>query len=272
MLLLVKWSLDHTTKYACFLLNSTYARLSLTSSGDKNTNVLYTTRMRTNNKHPFFAGIFFLISDITSIIALVLYQPLLKHSDFITNPAASNSPILWGAFLEILLALSVTGTAIALYPSLKKRHEALSIAYVIGRALEATIILLGVLSLLSVTTLKNTGLVSINNTNALHSITSFAIALHDWTFLIGPNIILSVNAFILGCILYRTKQIPRFIALLALIDGPILFVSGIAILFGAYSQTSTFAGILALPMLIFEVSFAVWLMTRGDLLLKNQEQ
>jgi hypothetical protein len=210
------------------------------------------------------AGILFLISDVTSIIGLALYQPLLKHTDFATSTGANTNSILAGAFMEILLAISVAGTAIALYPVLKKQNESLALGYVIGRAAEATIITVGILSLLTVLTLRSGYLVNVAaDTGTYITITSALVALHDWTFLFGPNIILAINATILGYVLYKSKLVPRAIALLALIDGPILFLSGISVLFGAYSQTSPFAALLALPMLAFEVSFALYLILRG---------
>lgn len=164
--------------------------------------------------------------------------------------------------MELLLAISVAGTAISLYPVLKKQSESLALGYVIGRAAEATIITVGIISLLAIVTLQ--GALAPNvDAGTYQAVSRALVAVHDWTFLFGPNIILAVNASMLGYVLYRSKLVPRAISVLAMVDGPILFVSGIAILFGAYSQTSSFAAVLALPMFLFEVSFALYLLFKG---------
>jgi hypothetical protein len=106
-------------------------------------------------------------------------------------------------------------------------------------------------------------LTSSANPSVYEAIGKAFVGLHDWTFLFGPNIILSLNATILGYLLYTSKLVPRAIALLALIDCPILFVSGIAIMFGLYEQASPFPIILAFPMLVFEVWLAIRLIIKG---------
>lgn len=208
-------------------------------------------------------ALFFLISDVFSIIALGLYQPLLNNPSYITSSNTNNSQIVLGAFFELLVAISVAGTAITLYPVLKKQNLTLSLAYVIGRAAEAMLITIGLMSLLTLLTLQHSFLLTAENASIYQTIEKAFVALHDWTFLLGPNIILSINATVLGYLLYKSRVVPRQIALLALVDGPILFVSGILILFGVYKQVSVTAAILAFPMLLFEVSFSLWLLTKG---------
>lgn len=220
-------------------------------------------RMDRLRKHAIAAGVFFLLTDITSIVALLVYEPLTQHADFVTSATANDFPIRLGAFLEILLAVGVIGTALALYPILKKRNQAMALAYVAGRTWEAGLITLGILSLLVVLTLRLGFVPSQDDAATYTAISRSLIALHDWTFLFGPYVVLSLNATILGYLLVSSRLVPRWIGLLALIDGPLLFASSVAMLFGAYAPTSPFAIALALPMLAFEVSVAVWLIVKG---------
>jgi Domain of unknown function (DUF4386) len=208
-------------------------------------------------------GVLFLVSDVASIVALLLFQPLLKHADFVTSAGTHTTGILWGAFFEILTALAVAGTAIALYPVLKKQNNSMALGYVILRALEATMILVGLLSVLAVVTLRQDFLTSGANGTTYQAISQALVAVKDWTFIFGPNIILGINATVLGYLLYKSKVVPKTIALLAYIDGPFIFASAIVVLLGVYKQQSPVQAIVALPMLVFEVSFSVRLITKG---------
>jgi len=210
-----------------------------------------------------WTGIFFLIPDIASIPALILFQPLLRHDDFITSSSANETQILVGVFLEILVALAVAGTALTLYPVLKKQNQPMALGYVVLRAMEATVIMVGILSLLAVLTLRQDFLATNADPSVYQAIGKALVAVKDWTFTFGPGIILPVNATLLGYLLLKSKVVPRAIALIALIDGPILLVSGIAFLFGAYEQYSPLPALLAMPMLVFEVWFSVRLITKG---------
>jgi hypothetical protein len=118
---------------------------------------------------------------------VLLYLPLLQHADFITSSSVNETQILVGAFLEILLAVSVAGTAITLYPLLKKQNQGMALGYVIGRAMEATIITVGIISLLIVLTLRQDFLTSSANPSVYEAIGKAFVGLHDWTFLFGQT-------------------------------------------------------------------------------------
>lgn len=227
-----------------------------------NTHATSSTPARSYRKHAIAAGVFFLVTDVTAIAAALLYEPFIQDADFVTS-TGSDFPIRLGAFLEILLTIAILGTALALYPVLKRRHQPLAFGYVVGRASEAAIITVGILSLLAVLTLRSGFVPGTDDPATYTAISQAFVALHDWTFLFGPHVVLSLNAAILGYLLVSSKLVPRWIGLIALVDGPLLFVSSIAMLFGAYTPTSPIAVSIGLPMLAFEVCFAVWLIAKG---------
>src|SRR5579864_2709991 len=128
------------------------------------------------------AGWFFVITFVTSIPALLLYEPLLKHANYILGPGA-HTRIALGAFLEILLAIANIATAVVLYPILRRQSQSISLGYVASRTLESTVIVIGVVSVLSVLTLRHdVGGVGAANGTSLVLVERSLVAIHDWTF------------------------------------------------------------------------------------------
>lgn len=210
-----------------------------------------------------YTGVFFLISDVASIAALLLFQPLLKNADFITSSGISEPLILLGTVLEILTAFAAAATALVLYPILRKQSQSMALGYVIFRALEAAMILIGVLCVLAVLALRTNFLASAGDPAIYQVVAGALIAIKNWSFVFGPNIILAVNATILGYLLLQSKLVPRTIALLALIDGPVILTVAILVLFGVVVQDSPIQILSAMPMLAFEVSFSLYLIIKG---------
>jgi hypothetical protein len=201
------------------------------------------------------AGALYLVTHVTSVTALILYGPVLNHSDYITT-SGSNAAVLWGALLEGILALAVVGTAVTLFPIVRKQNESLALGYVGLRVLEAGIIVIGIVCLLAVVTLRR-------DHSGSEAIGKTLVALHNWTFLLGPSFVLGVSTVLLATVLYRSGLVPRFIPVLGLVGGPLEFATGVAVLFGAYSQTSTPAVIAGLPVFAWELSLAFWLIIKG---------
>ena len=166
-------------------------------------------------------GVFFLVAAFPAMAALALYQPVLGDGSYVLG-TDSDAGIRLGAFLEILVAVSVAGTAITLYPVLRRRHSGFALGYVCGRLLEATLIVVGILALLAVLTLRD-GVAGADD-GALVATGRALVALHDWTFLFGPNVALGVNTVLLAWLLLRSGLVPRWIPVLGLVAGPLIFV------------------------------------------------
>src|SRR5437868_6700305 len=164
-------------------------------------------------KTALVAGIFYLISFV-SIPTLALYGTLKTDQGFITS-SGSSTAVLWGAFLEMIVALAGIGTAVALFPVLKRQNEGVALGFVGSRVLEGGAILAGVACLLSVVTLRQAGA----GADAL--VTGHAlVALYDRIFLLSQSFIPAVNALLLGSLLYRSRLVPRVLPLLGLIGAP----------------------------------------------------
>ncbi len=216
--------------------------------------------MNPTRKTALVAGIFYLITEVTAIGAVLSYGPILTDPTFIVSASDNDTGVLIGAFLEVLLAIAVVGTSVTLYPVIKTYGGGLALGYVAGRIIEAAIILVGVMSLLTILTLRHG---STTDAPAALTVGRALVALHDWTFLFGPKLALGVNTVLLASLMFRSRLVPRPIAILGLVGGSLVFVSGTAVLFGAYADLSTLGIAAAMPVLAWELSVALWMVVKG---------
>src|ERR687893_2232123 len=176
-------------------------------------------------------GILFLITYITSIPAFfVLYAPVLDDPRYIVGGGADNS-VSFGAFLEVILIIANIGTAVVLWPVLKRVNEVLALGYVTARVVECAFIAVGILSLLSVVALRQE--VAGADAGSLVAVGQSLVAIHGWTFVLGHGFVVGVgNGLILGYLMYRSALVPRPMAVLGLIAGPLIIASGAAAVLG----------------------------------------
>jgi Domain of unknown function (DUF4386) len=220
--------------------------------------------MKTHRITAIMTGILFLIAAVASIIGLILYKPILNDAEFIVNNNSNKSQILWGAFFEIITAFAVIGTPITLFSILKEVNLSMAIATICFRLLEATIIIIGIISLLTIISLNQEFAKEVNpNPNSYLIAGKSLLALHNWTFLFGPNVALGPSTLITSYLLFKSKLVPRIIAILGLIGGPLIFLSALFVMFGFYKQISVLGTITAIPVFFYEMSLAFWLLVKG---------
>jgi Domain of unknown function (DUF4386) len=212
--------------------------------------------MNTMRKTALIAGLIYLITFI-SIPTLSLYSPVRNDPNYILGPGP-DTPILIGAVLEVIVALACIGTAVVLYPVVKRQHEGVALGFVGTRVLEAATIFAGVVSLLTVVTLRQSGA----GADALAAGQAL-VAFNNWTFLLGQSFLPVVNALLLGSLLYRSRLVPRIIPLVGLIGAPLLLTSDVGVLFGLWPQVSVLTAIGALPIAVWEFSLGVYLVVKG---------
>src|SRR4029077_15713454 len=219
--------------------------------------------MTSLRKTALVAGIFYLITFI-SIPTLALYGPVKNHRDWILT-SGSNTGVLVGAFLEVIVALAGIGTAVTLYPVVKRQNEGFALGFVTARLLEAAMIFTGVVSLLSLVTLRH-DLGGAGGANAAALVTTGAshVAVYNGTMLLGQTLMPCINALLLGTLMYRSRLVPRIIPVLGLIGAPLLIAAVIATLFGGdIGHVSAFRAIATFPVAAWEFSLGVWLVVRG---------
>jgi hypothetical protein len=208
-------------------------------------------------------GVLFLITYITSIpAAFVLYPPVLGNPNYIVGGGADTSVRL-GAFLEVILIISGIGTAVVVWPVLKRVNEILALGFVTARVMECVFIAVGILSLLTVVTLRQAGAAGAD-ASSLVTVGESLVTLHDWTFLLGPGFMVGVgNGLLLGYLMYRSRLVPRGLAMLGLIGGTLIIASGAAIVLGVIEQGGAVQSIVVLPEFFWELALGIWLTVRG---------
>lgn len=220
--------------------------------------------MKKSNKKAVTIGILFITAAVASILGLALYDPILNKSNYIVGDGLSNNQIYWGAFLEIVTAFSVIGITINLFPLLKKVNLTLSIGHICFRLLETTIIIIGTICVISIVSLNQEYLKEINPNIENYLIASkLLLAIKKWTFLFGTNLALAPSTVITGYLLYKSKLVPRIISILGLVGGLLILLSGLFVIFNLYTQLSIFGIICAVPIFLYEMSLAIWLITKG---------
>jgi hypothetical protein len=208
-------------------------------------------------------GTFYLITFAASIPALFLLGPVLNNPDYIVS-AGTDTGVLLGCFLDVVNALACIGSAVALFSIAKRQHEGFALGFVTTRLLEAAVIMIGVVSLLSVVTLRqNVAGTAGADEASLVAVGQSLVALRDWTFLLGPNLMAALNALLLGTLMYRSGLVPRLIPTIGLIGGVLLLADVTVIFFGGYDLGSVWHGIAAAPIFVWELSLGVWLVVKG---------
>jgi hypothetical protein len=209
-----------------------------------------------------WGGIAYLVTFFTSIPALPLLAPVTDHPDFVLGGGGNDNQVLMGGLLEVFVAFSGVVTAVALYPVTRRVSRTLALGFVTSRLIEGGLILTGVVSILSVVTLRqNVG--GPGGDEGLMPVAHALVAIRDWTFLFGPGFMAPVNALMLATIMYKSGLVPRLIPAIGLIGAPILFGSKIAVVFGAFGDMSSTALLLALPIAAWEFSLGLWLTFKG---------
>lgn len=214
-------------------------------------------------KTAFVAGTLYLVTFAASIPALILLGPVLDNPDYIVSSGADTRVVL-GCLLDVVNAVAAVGTAVALFPVVRRQNEATALGFVTSRMLEAAVIMIGVVSLLAVVTLRQ-DYAGVAGSDAATLVTTgqALVDVRDWTFLLGPGLIPGINALLLGSLLYRSRLVPRVIPTMGLIGGPLLIIAAIATMFGYNEQFSAWSVLATLPVAAWELSVGAYLMVKG---------
>jgi Domain of unknown function (DUF4386) len=206
--------------------------------------------MAADQRNARIFGVLFLITYVTSIGALVLFQPVLDDPAGYIAGGGKDSQIYLGAFLELLLIIANVGTAVVLYPIVRRQNELLAISFVAARIIESVFIAGGIIFVLGVVSLRQ------DSQDAADLAVSLA-ALKDWTFLFGPGLIVPFgNGLILGYLMYTSGLVPRRMTWLGLIGGPLLLIGSFGALFDWWEQTSV--AFLVIPEFLWELFLGIY--------------
>jgi hypothetical protein len=203
-----------------------------------------------------WAGIWFALTFVTGIVAAILYggfAHVLKDPQYVLG--GSDIRIQTGAFLELILLVANIATAVVLFPVLKWQWEAGALGYVTARVMESAFIMVGILSLLA--------LIRVGNEAPAGTATTL-IAVHDWTFDLGPGFVVGIgNGLLLGYMMFRSGLVPRGLAMFGLVGGPLVILTGTLVVFGTIDPDSSIKTLATLPEIIWEAGLTIYLLVRG---------
>src|SRR4051812_46169951 len=177
----------------------------------------------------------------------------------------SHAALKWGAVLEFGLIVTQIGTAVVIYPLVRRQSETVSLGYVAARIMESVFAAIGIIAIISV----------LNVADALRSasgVSATALAVqgnslvhnYDWAFLWGPGLVAGIgNGILLGYLMYRSELVPRRMAVLGLIGGPLLILSFVMMLIGVYKNGEGPSGLLTLPEAAWELSLGIYCAWKG---------
>jgi Domain of unknown function (DUF4386) len=222
--------------------------------------------MNATRKIALVAGVLFIITFITSIPAqLLLYHPLLIDPAKYMAGSGADPAVSLGALLEVILVITGIGTAVVLYPVVKRQNEIVALAYVASRVIESATIMVGIVSVLSVMTLRHdfAGTAGADTASLVTAARSL-VAVHDWAFLLGPGTFAGFgNGILLGYLMYTSGLVPRRMTLLGLIGGPLVIAAMVCVLFGVFKAGSTWQAIATIPEFFWELSLGIYLIVKG---------
>jgi hypothetical protein len=220
--------------------------------------------IKNNNNHALATGVCFILAAVTSIVGKLLYEPVLVNPDYLNLGIASSKQVVLGAVFELLLGCTAIGTAIGMYPYLRKYNESLGLGYAFFRILEVVFILVGMVNVLALINLSAAYTSHINpNLEYFQTIGEVLKGIHDWSFILGPNFMLGVNTFMYSYVFFTSGLLPKKIAIFGIFAAIMIFVTSILELFGIILQVSAVGFLLAVPIFFYEMTVAVWLIRKG---------
>ncbi len=215
--------------------------------------------MNPNRKTAIIVGVLFITATVAYSLSVVLLDPILGGSDYLTAVSINENLVIIGALLVLIDAVAVAGIAIVIYPILKKHNEALALGYVGARIVEGVLFSVNVITILTLLTLSQE-FVQAGAPGASHfqTVGTLLLAAGDWAFLLGFGLVFTLSALILNFVLYQSKLIPRWLSGWGLVGAALIFAYYL-LQFFSINQVK----ILFLPIAVQEMVFAVWLIVKG---------
>lgn len=221
-------------------------------------------QINSTRKNEKITGAFFIAASSTAILAVLLYNPVLQPSDVLAAAAHASTRVSLGALFDLLLAISNIGTGIMLYPQLKRYSESWGLGYALFRLLEVVFILIGVASMLTIVSLGHAS-VSMSGEELLAAQAGAGIlkTIYAWCFILGPHFMLGVNTFIYSSIFFLSRLAPRNLSAFGIVGAVLIFAGAILEIVGIIPHFSPEIMVLALPIAVYEMVLAGWLIARG---------
>lgn len=209
--------------------------------------------MATYRRPGALAGAMYLLTHVTSVGAVVLYGTMLTDEAW-GEGGGSALPQQLGALLDVVLAVAIVGTAVALYPHVRRRSQTGAIAYVGLRTLEAGVAAVGAVMVMAAVQMRDVGQADV---------AAGLVETYAWAFFVGPGLVVGVHTVVLAAVLRRHALVPQWITWLGLVGATLVTASNLLIFFGLQDQVSVTASLAAVPIFAWEISLALFLILKG---------
>lgn len=208
-------------------------------------------------------GIFYIAAAVSAVIAVLLYQPILSEDWYNVAVNGLETTVLIGVMNDILLIVAAIGTAVMLFPYVRLWNEHSALAYLCFRFMEVVFIAIGVVGILGLLSLSSDYGSGHINEGTYHHIGSIFQSFHTWTSILGPNLMLGLNTLLYSYLLYKTEIIPKRLAVFGILTAVMVFFAGLLDMIDIIDSFSAIKGLIALPIGIYELSLAAWLIIKG---------
>jgi hypothetical protein len=221
--------------------------------------------MNTHRQAATIVGVLFILATVSAMLGLLFfYPPILTGPDYLINGPAHTNQVLLGALMELVLVCTAIGTAIGLFPVLRPYGERIALGHLFFRFLEAVVITIGIVAILSLLTLsKDFVAAAAPNASAYYAGGTLLLAVYKWTSMLGPLFFLGINTLMYSYLLYKSKLVPRSLAVMGLIAATLVFGYALLVMFGVALQGTPPFFVLALPIFAYEMILAGWLIVKG---------
>lgn len=219
--------------------------------------------MNTHRQTARLVGLQFIAATVSAILGFIFYQPILT-GDYLMNGAENSPQVALGAMMELILVVTAIGTAIGLFPILRPYGERIALAHLCFRFFEAVLITVGIVSVLSLLTLSEEFVAAdAPDASAFHAVGTVLLAIHDWTFMLGPYFMLGINTLMYSYLLYKSNLVPLPLATLGMTGAILVFGGAMLVLFDVAVQGSAVVTLMAMPIAFYEMILAAWLIGKG---------
>jgi hypothetical protein len=222
------------------------------------TNPISMSAMR---KTALVAGVLYLLTFLSSIPAVFLQGPVLTDPNFIIGGAGADFQVRLGALFDIVNSLTAIGTAVALYAVIRRQSQGFAIGFVSSRLFEGTVLMIGVISILSIVTMQQPGATGAEATLLVNTQQAL-VTVRNWTFVLGTGVP-ALNAFLLGWIMYKSRLVPRAIPIIGLIGAPLFTSWIVGYILGVTGSETAWHAIGVAPIFIWELSLGLWMTFKG---------
>jgi Domain of unknown function (DUF4386) len=139
--------------------------------------------------------------------------------------------------LEFGLIVTQIGTAVVIYWLVRRQSESISLGYVSARIMESVFAAIGIMSIISIVNVADSLSATGADASALAVTGNSLASTYQWAFQWGPGLVAGIgNGLMLGYLMYRSELVPRRMAMIGLIGGPLLILSHVLILCGAFKN------------------------------------